>query len=125
MHDESYDFITATTDVQWAHVVKGSHHVLITCHFAPGTKAKGCRIAIQVMNAQMSAKVKTRHFIIRRLYGVNEASKCIKLDNSLSLGSVEVVDWKENGELGVLSVATAIEESPYTPCEYIITLLYS
>lgn len=119
MQDKSYDyFITATTDVQWVHVVKGSHRVLITCHFVPGTRAKGCRIAAQVMNAQMSAQVKTRHFIIRRLYGVNEASKCIKLDNRLSLGCVEVVDWKENGELGAIRVATAIEESPYTPCEY-------
>ena len=69
------------------------------------------------MNAQTSAQLKTRHFIIRRLYGVNEASKCINL-NKLSLGSVEVVDWKENGELGELRIATAIEESPYTPCEH-------
>ena len=109
----------ATTDVQWAHVVKGACRVLITCHFAPGTRAKGCRIAVQVMNAQTSAQVKTRYFIIRRLYGVNEASKCIRLDDNLSLGSVEVVDWKENGELGALRIATAIEESPYTPCEHI------
>ena len=49
---------------------------------------------------------------------MNEASKCIKLNDNLSLGSVEVVDWKENGELGALRIATAIEESPYTPCEH-------
>ena len=109
--------IAATTDVQWAHTVKGAHHVLFTCHFAPGTRAKGCRIAAQVMNAQTSAEVKTGYFIIRRLYGVNEASKCIKLEDGLSLGSIEIVDWEKNGELGTLRVATAIEESGYAPCE--------
>ena len=100
-------------------MIKGAHCVLVTCHFAPDTRAKGCRITAQVMNAQTSAQVKTRYFIIRRMYGVNEASKCISLDVNSSLGSMEVVDWKENGELGALRVATVIEESPYPPCEYV------
>ena len=109
--------------MQWVHVVKGAHCVLITCHFTPGTRARGCRIAAQVMNPQTSAQVRIKHFIIRRMYGVNEASKCINLDDSLSLGSVEVVDWKENGELGTLRIATAIEESPYTPCKYTVHII--
>ena len=69
------------------------------------------------MDARTSAKEETKQFVIRRLYGVNEASKCIKLGNNLSLGSVEILDWEENGDLGTLRVATAVEESRYTPCE--------
>ena len=99
-------------------MVKGAHCVLVTCHFAPDTRAKGCRITAHVMNTQTNAQVKTKYIIIRRTYGVNEASKCTSLDVKSSLGSVEVVDWKENGELGALRVATVIEESPYPPCEY-------
>ena len=74
------------------------------------------------MNAQTSARVKTRHFTIRRLYGVNEASKCITFKKSRSLGSVEVVDLEESREVGAVRIATAIEESRYMPCESCIII---
>ena len=70
------------------------------------------------MDAHTSASVKTNQIIIRRLSGVNEANKCIKLDNNLSVGSIEVHDWEENGDLGTMRIATAVEESGYIPCKY-------
>ena len=110
----------ATSDVSWARIYKGAHHILIVCHFTRGSHAKGCHVRLKILNAYTSEKVKTKTMKLKaHMERSSETRECIKLNKNLALGGVEVHDWKEDGRIGAFQVMMLqTKKSVYTPCEF-------
>ena len=101
----------ATTEVSWATVLEGARHVMITCHFVPGSKAKGCFVQIRLVST--SPKV----LYISRLPGSHFVTQCVHLPPNSPTKSFSIRDWKFDGSTGPLSVTTYIDVRQKPPCK--------
>lgn len=104
----------ATTDVSWATLVKGPENMIVTCHFIPGSKAKGCFVQIHFGIAFLDHQ-EILH--IPRFENSHLASRCLKFSPESHPQTVTVKDWKMDGKTGSLSVLTFTDERQESPCK--------
>ena len=112
----SYISVTiATTDVIWATVIQGPSHIMITCHFAKASEAKGCQVQIKLVSSFATESEKTLQ--ITKHPSSHFASYCWKVPANVYPQDVEVKDWKINGQSGSLAVNIYTEEKSWSPCK--------
>ena len=108
--------LAATTEVQSASIIKGGHHVNIMCQLSLGSRAKGCRVYMQIMNPHSSASTETQLLNIPRSDNLR-AERCIRLPKTLVAYSFQVFDWNEQNEIGSMQVPSTVIKSIYAPCK--------
>ena len=111
--------LAATTEVQSASIIKGNHHVYILCQLSLGSRAKGCRVYMQIMNSFSSTSTETQLLSIPRkvdLYPAR-AEHCIRLPKTLIAGGFQVFDWNEQDGIGSVQVPSTVIKSMYAPCK--------
>lgn len=107
---------TATTDVSWATLVKGPENMMVTCHFIPDSKARGCLVQIKFVRS-FSEHEEILH--IPRLETSHLASLCLKRSPESHPWTIEARDWKMDGRTGSLSVLTFTDENQESPCKHV------
>ena len=107
----------ATTDVSWATLVKGPENMMVTCHFNPGSKARGCLVQINFLDSFSNYQENLR---IPRNHNSHLTSHCMKVSPESHPRTIIVKDWKMDGRTGSLSVATFTDDRQESPCTYVV-----
>lgn len=92
-----------TSDVQVARVVFFENNVFLTCSFAGGSEAQGCRFTFQV-NQNSS---EDEEFLVLRSEGGQQCNT--SLNQRTAYVDLLVVDVERNGDLGQLSISLAAD----------------
>ena len=103
--------------MQWAVVAKGDHYMEVICHFADGSKAKGCHVSIEFVNSYTSVTMNEQTVNISMVHSKHEGSTCVALEPATSPGMVKLYDWEEDGSIGHRAIEPFFERSSDTQCE--------
>ena len=73
---------------------------------------------MQLKNTQTSVDIETQLLDVYRS-GLMVAERCIRLPRTLTVNSVQVYDWMEDGERGEVALPSTLIDSIYAPCEWL------